>query len=154
MKIKTIQTLALLGLLSVAMPLTAQVVSRDSLNTLKEQKESIELNKRLNERKTELAKLENELDGATRDVEKTAEQAQRSADDNQKNAERLGGDPQDKKLARRAGNSASGARKDAKRARKASDHLDDLRKDIESLKRKIADDEAKLANMPGGSSSR
>lgn len=153
MKIKTLGTLALLGFLSTTMPLTAQVVSKDSLNMLKEQKASIEVSKKLNERKTELAKLENELDGATREVEKTAEQAQRSADDNQKNAEKLGSDPQDKKLARRAGNSASGARKDAKRARKAADHLDDLKKDIESLRRKIAEDEAQLAKMQGGSSS-
>ncbi|MCF0050680.1 hypothetical protein MUK70_06705 [Dyadobacter chenwenxiniae] len=153
MKIKTIGILTMLGLLSITLPLAAQVVSKDSLNMLKEQKENIEISKKLNERKLELAKLENELESATREVEKTAEQAQRSADDNQKNAERLGSDPQDKKLARRAGNSASGARKDAKRARKASDHLDDLKKDIESLRRRIADDEAKLANMQGGASS-
>lgn len=154
MKRQTIRILAMLGFLAITMPLTAQVVSKDSLNILKEQKETLEVSKKLNERKMELAKLENELDGAMREVEKTAEQAQRSADDNQKNAEKLGSDPQDKKLARRAGNSASSARKDAKRARKASDHLDDLKKDIESLRRKIADDEAKLGNAQSGSSSR
>ena len=146
--------LAMLGFLSVTAPSMAQVVSKDSLNMLKEQKANLEVSKKLNDRKMELAKLENELEGATRDAEKTAEQAQRSADDNQKNADKLGSDPQDKKLARRAGNSASSARKDAKRARKASDHLEDLRKDIESLRRKIADDEAKLGTMPAGSSSR
>ena len=139
----------MLGFFSAALPATAQVVSKDSINILKDEKATLEISKKLNERKMELAKLENQLDAAIQDVDKTAQQAQRSADDNRKNAEQLGSDPLDKKRARRAGNSASSARKDAKRARKASDHLDGLRKDIESLKRKIADDEGKLAKMQG-----
>ena len=55
MKIKDI--VAVLGLMLISLSVSAQVVSKDSINMLKDQKQVIEVSKRLNERKLELAKL-------------------------------------------------------------------------------------------------
>ena len=115
----------------ISLSISAQVVSKDSINNLKQQKDALEVSKKLNENKLELAKLENELEAKTREKEKTAEQAQKSADDNNKAAEKLANNAQDKSLSRKASKAASGARKDAKRARKASDDLDKLTKNID-----------------------
>ena len=137
-----------LGLL-LSVQLSAQVVSKDSISTLNEQKHALKIGKDLNEQKIKLTKLENQLAVKTRLVDKTAEQAQISADKNGTAADRLTEDAQDKKKASRANNSARHAQHDAKKARKAYDDLENLNKDIESLKSKIADDEIKLASIPG-----
>jgi len=137
-----------LGLL-LSVQLSAQVVSKDSISTLNEQKHALKIGKDLNEQKIKLTKLENQLAVKTRLVDKTAEQAQISADKNGTAANRLTEDAQDKKKASRANNSARHAQHDAKKARKAYDDLENLNKDIESLKSKIADDEIKLAAIPG-----
>ncbi|SEJ39410.1 hypothetical protein SAMN04487995_4444 [Dyadobacter koreensis] len=137
-----------LGLL-LSVQLSAQVVSKDSISTLNEQKHALKIGKDLNEQKIKLTKLENQLAVKTRLVDKTAEQAQISADKNGTAADRLTEDAQDKKKASRANNSARHAQHDAKKARKAYDDLENLNKDIESLKSKIADDEIKLAAIPG-----
>jgi hypothetical protein len=47
-----------LGLLFVSFTLSAQVVSKDSIKALNEQKDLIAANKKLNDRKIELAKLD------------------------------------------------------------------------------------------------
>ena len=140
--------MAALGLL-MSMQVSAQVVSKDSISTLKLQKQAIRISKDLNERKIKLARLENEMTAITQLVDKTAQQAQASADDNGTAADRLTTDALDKKKARKASNAAGDAQRDAKKARKAADNLESLSKDIESLKSAIADDERKLAAIPG-----
>jgi septal ring factor EnvC (AmiA/AmiB activator) len=104
MKIKGI--VGAMVLLLFTLSVSAQVVSKDSISTLKDQKQALELSKKLNDRKLELAKMENELAGKTEEASKAAENAQQSAEDNKKAAEKLGDDAQDKKLARRASKSA------------------------------------------------
>jgi len=123
-------------------------VSGDSLHSLKQQKQSLELSKKINDNKLKLAKLENTLDKKTMEMESTTTGAQRAADDNAGAAAKLSNDSQDKKLAKQAETAADNAKKSAKRARVANDNLTNLKKDIETLKNKIADDEAKLAMNP------
>jgi type IV secretory pathway VirJ component len=141
--------MVVLGIMLISLKLSAQVVSKDSIGTLKHQKQALQISKDLNQRKIKLEKLENELTAKNQAVDKTALQAQTSADDNGTAAERLTGDAQDKKKARKASNAASDAQRDAKKARKAADSLEGLVKDIESLKTTISDDERKLADIPG-----
>lgn len=145
MKIKKI--IASLGLVLLAFPLTAQVVSKDSLSNLREQKQMLEISKRLNENKMQLAKLENEREEKMMEVSQTSENAQKSADANKQAADKLGDESQDRKLARRANNSAGSAKSDAKKARKAGYSLEKLDSDINALKASIQDDEKKLADM-------
>lgn len=144
---KTNRIIYALSLILLAFPLTAQVVSKDSLSILKEQRQMLEIGKRLNENKLELAKLENEREEKVTAVSQTSENAQKSADANKQAADRLGEESQDRKLARRANSSAGSARADAKRARKAGYSLEKLDKDISSLKASIREDEEKLADM-------
>ncbi|GGM89856.1 hypothetical protein GCM10010967_23430 [Dyadobacter beijingensis] len=144
---KTNKIIAGLSLILLAFPLTAQVVSKDSLATLKEQRQMLEIGKRLNENKTELAKLENEREGKVAAVSQTSENAQKAADANKQAADKLGEESQDRKLARRANNSAGSAKSDAKKARKAGYSLEKLDNDINSLKASIQEDEKKLTDM-------
>jgi chromosome segregation ATPase len=123
-------------------------VSPDSISSLKQRKQSLELKSKINEQKLQLAKLENNIDKNTREMENTAAEAQKAADENAEAATRLSNNPQDKKLARRTEKAADYAKKSARRARAAADNLANLIKDIESLKSKIADEEAKLASIP------
>jgi len=123
-------------------------VSGDSVSSLHQQKQSLELSTKINDLKMKLAKLENTLNEKTREMETTATDAQRAADDNATAASRLSGDPQNKKLAREAENAADYAKKSAKRGRVAADNLADLKKNIQSLKSKIAEDESRLAVNP------
>ena len=69
---------------------------------------------------------------------------QSSADQNSRDASRLTSDPQNKRLARKADNSASDAKRDSKRSRKANDKLDDLNKQIAKLDTQIAKEQSKL----------
>lgn len=140
--------MAALGLL-ISMQLSAQVVSKDSISTLKEQKHALQISRDLNDQKIKLAKLENELTATTHLADKTAQQAQISADKNDTAADRLTDDAQDKRKASRASNSARHAQRDAKKARRAYEKLEDLNKDIESLRSRIADDEIKLSGIQG-----
>lgn len=134
----------LLALLSCS-GVSAQVVSQDSLKALNDQKKVLALNKRLNDSKIELAKLENQIPHAVDETASTAERAQRSAEENKVAAGKLSTDPQDKQLARKASKAASAASRDAKRARKAADNLAKLRRNVDSLREKIKEDEGKLA---------
>ena len=77
---KTNKIIFCLGLVLLAFPLTAQVVSKDSLSNLREQKQMLEISKRLNENKMQLAKLENEREEKMMEVSQTSENAQKSAD--------------------------------------------------------------------------
>jgi len=123
-------------------------VSADSVISLKQQKQSLELSSKINTHKIQLAKLENDLEKKTRAMETTAEDARQAAEENAAAASKLNIDPLDKALARKAENAGDAARKSAKRARTAADNLAGLKKDIESLRSKIADDEATLAQNP------
>jgi homoserine dehydrogenase len=123
-------------------------VSSDSVSSLKQQKQSLELSSKINANKIQLAKLENNLEKKTHEMETTSEDARKAADENAEAAAKLSSDPLDKALARRAENAGDAARKSAKRARAAVDNLADLKKNIELLRSKIADDEAKLVQNP------
>ena len=127
--------------------LNAQAVSKDSISTLKTQKEIALLTAKLNEQKIKLASLENSLNGKLESEQRARDRAQESADANSKIASRLSEQAHDKKIARKAKKAAKSAKKDAKKLRKASAGLEALQRDITSLKKKIADDEAKLQSM-------
>ena len=122
----------------------AQEVSKDSINILKQEKQNLEISKRLNENKLKLAKLENTLQQKNDAVTSSAGDAQKAAADNQETAQKLSNDSQDRKLAKRASKDAKHAQKAARAGRNAVDDLEDLQKDIQSLKKKIAEDEQKL----------
>ena len=141
---KTKWLISLLAILFINGSLYAQAVTQDSIAILKQQKESLKISKKLNERKLELAKLENNVEKKTQDVHNTAQQAQASANENGQAATNLTGNAQDEKLAKKASKSADNARSDAKKARKAIQSLANLQNDIADLKRKISDDEMKL----------
>jgi len=133
--------------LLISVSLSAQVVSRDSISILKQQKEALEIGKRINDNKLKLAKLENSLEKETQNVQNTSVEAQKSADNNGEAANKLTNDAENKKLAGDASKSAKEAKHDAKQARKASSSLESLNKEIESLKSKIAADESRLASI-------
>jgi hypothetical protein len=110
----------------------------------KAEKQMIELQAKISEDSVKLIKFKGMLSQFETDKKNAVEHAQQSADDNKKAAERLSNDPQDKKLARKADNSASTARTDAKKARVASDKLDDLNKDIAKLLKQLEKEHGKL----------
>ena len=141
----TLTTIAIVTLLAT-FQVTAQGVSKDSMQALNEQKQNIEISKKLNERKIDLVKLENEFAKKTQDVEKTALEAQNSALKNQQAADKLRNDPQNKGLANQANKAARQAERSSKSARKANDDLQKLTEDIASLKDKIAEDEGNLGS--------
>jgi hypothetical protein len=122
----------------------AQEVTKDSISILKQEKETLEIKQRLNENKLKLAKLENQVEGKTDDVNSSAQKAQDAANGNQESAEKLNNNSQDKKLAKEARKDAKRAEKAAKAGRNASGDLSDLQKDIRNLKKKIAEDEDRL----------
>lgn len=134
--------------------LSAQVVSKDSMNVLKNEKEQLEIAKKINENKLKLAKLENELESKSSDMYRKREEAEKAAAENQNAANELAADPQDNKKAKAAKRAGNRAESSAKKANKAADKLNDLNKDIEELKKKIADDEQKLNAVEGETISR
>jgi hypothetical protein len=111
--------------------------------------DSLSLVSRISDYQLKRAKLMNTVDQKTKDKQDAALQAQRSANENAEDAARLSSDPQDKKLARKADNAASDARRDSKRARVAGDELDDLKKNIGKLTDKIAGEQSKLIKYTG-----
>ncbi|MCW3116791.1 MAG: hypothetical protein JWM28_873 [Chitinophagaceae bacterium] len=127
---------------------TTQVVSKDSMNMLKQQKETLDLHQQLNDSKLKLAKLENSLERQSADMVKAQEEAQKSADANAEIANRLSADASDRKLARKAKKAARSAERYARQARQEAGNLESLQKDIDSLKKQIAGYEEKLASLP------
>lgn len=141
---------------SVFFLVNAQSVSPDPTLSEKTQKEILNTNKQLADRKLELLKLEGRLKDAQQKVDKTQKVAQNSAEENANAASKLNDDALDKSKARKAKKRASNAASDAKSARKAANDLEKLNKNIASLKKKIADDEKKLEKynvIPAGGSS-
>jgi hypothetical protein len=141
------------GIMLMAISATAQGVSKDSINMLNQQKESIEISKKLNEKRIELAKLENELTEKTKKANETAQEAQKAAGENEDLANRLRSDAQNKDLANQANKSAKQAEKSSKNARKAAEDVEDINKKIESLRKEIAEDEAKSGTGQLGATS-
>ena len=135
----TIVTLATAGF-----SVQAQNVTQDSIKILKKEKKDIEISKRLNENKLELAKLQNTLQEKTDKVASTTKDAQNAATYNQATADKLKDDSQDKKLASRATKDARKAEKAAKAGRHATEELSDLQENILRLQKKISEDELKL----------
>ena len=138
--------ISMVAIMFINVSLYAQAVTQDSIAILKQQKEALKISKKLNERKLELAKLENNVEKKTQDVQNTAQQAQASANENGQAATNLTGNAQDEKLAKKASKSADNAKSDAKKARKAVDNLAKLQREIADLRKKIAEDEAKLGS--------
>lgn len=126
--------LMILGLVVCSLTVSAQQINTDSLSHVS----------RISEYQLKRAKLQNTVDQTTRDKQDAASKVQNSADQSSLDASRLSSDPQNKKLARKADNSASDAKRDSKRSRKANDKLDDLNKQIGKLDTQIAEEQLKL----------
>ncbi|GGB79587.1 porin family protein [Dyadobacter sediminis] len=134
----------------MAISASAQGVSKDSINMLNQQKEAIEISKKLNEKRIELAKLENELTEKTSKANQAAQEAQNAAAENEDLANRLRNDAKNKDLANQANKSAKQAEKSSKNARKAAEDVEDTNKKIESLRKEIAEEESKSGITPAG----
>jgi len=137
------------GIILMCLPAKSQVVSKDSINTLRQQKEVIELAKELNEQKLKLAKLENSVENKRQDMETAQKDAQKAADRNADIASKLSSDPGNRKLARKAKNAAKQVKRDSRQSRSAADDFQGLQNDIDALKKKIADNEEKLSSLQG-----
>jgi cell division protein FtsL len=124
-----------MGMLFICSQVSAQQVNTDSLKLLSQ----------ISQDQLKLGKLQNTVDQKTKDKQDGAVKAQQSADKNVTDANRLSNDPQNKKDARNADNSASDAKSDARKARNASGDLDKLNKNIADLQSKIYDEKIKLS---------
>jgi hypothetical protein len=91
-----------------------------------------------------LGKLKNQLEQQENNNLMASEKAQSSANQNSTAADKLKDNPDSKKLARKANNSAGDARKDSRSARKESKMLDKLNRDIVYLENRIAANKIKL----------
>lgn len=132
---KVVKQFFLLAALLSTLSLTAQD---------KNDKQIIQLQAKIGEDSAKLVKFRGLVPQFEKGKKNAADQAQQSADDNKNAANRLSNDPQDKKLAKKADNTASDARSDARKARIASDKVDDLNKDIEKLTKQFEKEQAKL----------
>ena len=139
----------ILGITLMSFPAKSQVVSKDSISNLKQQKEIIGLAKELNEQKLKLAKLENSVESKRQDMETAQRNAQNSADENADIASKLSNDPDNRKLARKAKNAAKQVKRDARQSRSAADDFQRLQNDIDELKKKIAGNEEKFSSLQG-----
>ena len=127
----------------------AQAVTSDSINSLNNDNKLLRIAISINDKKIELAKLQNQLSQKNYNVESAAKASQKAADNNQDAATILTNDDQDKGKANKAKKAARDAEKSSSKARNAQGKLTDLTKDIERLEKEIADSEQKLINMGG-----
>ena len=111
--------------------------------------DSLKLISKIGEDQLKLGKLQNTVGQKTRDKEDDSLAAQQSADKNATAAARLSNDPQNKKIARQADNSAGDAKANARKARKANSQLDKVNKEIADLQGKIAQEKAELCRYTG-----
>jgi len=144
---KFIPALIAISLLFVSLSSKSQVVSKDSIKVLNQKKDILELEKLVNTQKLKLASLENSMESKRRDMESARKEAQKSADDNAEIAAKLSSDPDDRKLARKAKRAAKNAKKDARQSRQETDDFEDLQRNIDTIKKKLADNEQKLSSM-------
>jgi hypothetical protein len=139
--------LLLLSIILTGELLQAQQLPADSIKMVKHQQRIAEITKQLEDRKQKLAGLELELLDKTSTKQKAIEEAQESADKNRQAAVTLSNDAQDRRKAKSAERSSDEARRDAKKARRASNNLEELESDIKLLKKRISEDEKKLADL-------
>ena len=124
----------IVGLAICSLTANAQQINTDSLSHVS----------KISKYQLKRAELQNTIEQTTRDKQDAALKVQSSADQNSRDANRLTSDPQNKKLARKADNAASDAKRDSKRSRNANDKLDDLNKQIAKLDAQIAKEQSKL----------
>ena len=110
-------------------------------------KHLIKLQAKISEDSVKLVKFQSMVSPFEKEKSQTADNAQQSADVNKKAAERLSNDPQVKRLARKAHNAATDAKRDARKARVAADKLDDLNTDIRKLTNQLAKERDKLQDQ-------
>jgi cell division protein FtsL len=130
---------AFVGVLFLCLNASAQKVNTDSLKLIS----------KIGEDQLKLGKLQNTVGQKTRDKEDDSLAAQQSADKNATAATRLSNDPQNKKIARQADNSAGDAKTNARKARNANSQLDKVNKEIADLQGKIAQEKAQLCRYTG-----
>lgn len=121
------------GLLLFCLPVSGQL-----------NKDSLSLVSKIYRDQFKLSQLLGQLEQHSNKKDDASGKAQRSADKNSTAADDLSDNPANKKLARKAQNKASDAKKDSRNARIASDNLDKLQNDIDYLKNRIENNKAKL----------
>ena len=142
---KILQKLFLMGSIFSALSTSAQSNDQNEKQIINQNDKQItKLQAKISEDSAKLIKFNSLVADYEKQKKETADQAQQSADDNKRAAEKLSNDPQDRKLARKADNSASDARGDAKKARVAADKLDDLNQDIKKLTKQLEKERDKL----------
>ncbi len=138
--------IAMVSLFTISQTVAAQV-SADSMKSLKDQKEVLKIQDRINENKIKVAKFENTIAETSKNQANAAKEAQQSANANNDAALDLSNDAQNGKLAKKASKRARQAEKDASSARRNNDKMEKLNSRIADLKKKIAEDEQKLSAM-------
>jgi|SRR5580704_9331835 hypothetical protein len=122
------------GLVAFSLAVTAQKINTDSLSLVSS----------ISQNQLKRAKLQNTVKQTTWNKQDDSLKVQNAANKNSEDAIRLSNDPQNKKLAKAADNSASDARRDSREARHADRKLDNLKKQIADLTNKIASDQIRL----------
>ena len=135
--------IGLFSLIAVGKISVAQV-SIDSLKSLKNQKEILRIQDRINENKIKVAKYENSLKETSRNQEISAKNAQQSANANDNAASDLRNNAENRKMANKASKMARQAKKDAARARKKNRRMENLNSNISKLNKMIVEDEQRL----------
>jgi len=124
------------GLLLFCIPLSGQL-KKDSLSLVSE----------IYRNQLKLGKLLGQLEQKTNKKQDASEKAQNSSNKDSTAADKLSDNPDNKKLARKAKNTANDARKDSLNAVIESENLDKLHSDIQSLKHKIENNQARLNKL-------
>lgn len=110
-------------------------------------KDSLSLVSKIYRNQFKLGKLLGQLEQQSNKKQDAFGRAQHSADKDSTAAERSSDNPDSKKLARKAKNTANDARKDSLNASIESENLDKLHKDIQYLKKRIESDQTKLNKL-------
>lgn len=136
---KKITLFVVLGTMFLCTGTYAQNVNTDSLSLIS----------KISDNRLKLGHLQNEVDQKTKNQTDAGQKVQESANENTEAAKKLGDNPTDKKLARKADKRASDAKSDARSSRKETRRLVSLNNDIANLKNKINKDQAKLDLLTG-----
>lgn len=122
------------GLLLFCIPISGQQLKKDSLSLVS----------KIYRNQLKLGKLLGQLEQKSNKKQDASKKAQNSAIKDSTATDELSDDPDNKKLARKAKNTAHDARKDSMNAITESETLDKLHSDIQSLKHRIEHNQAKL----------
>ncbi len=125
------------GLLIFCIPMSGQQLKKDSLSLVSE----------IYRNQLKLGKLLSQLEQKSNKKQDASEKAKNSANKDSTAADELSDEPDNKKLARKAKNTAHDARKDSMNAITESETLDKLHSDIQSLKHRIENNQAKLNKL-------